>query len=60
MIGYRPKKEDSGNDFTLVSLLDGMVNSLLYSRQDVADFLNKNQSLPLEIIEEVWRNKENQ
>lgn len=56
MIGYRFAGSGS-TEFTIISLVDGMVNSMLKSRQDVADFLNRAEDLPLELINESWRNE---
>jgi len=45
----------SPTKWTVVSTLDGMVNSLLKTRQDVVDFLNRNEDLPLELLDDSWR-----
>ena len=55
MIGYTFNAISGVTEFTVVSLLDGMVNNLLHSRKDVADFLNKNEDQPLELLDESWR-----
>lgn len=60
MIGYIISAEES-NQYTVVSLLDGMVNGKLKTRGDVAEFLNKNMDLPLELVDDSWRKEtENQ
>ena len=59
MIGYISSKGD--NQFTVVSLSDGTVNGKLKTRGDVAEFLNKNMDLPLELVDDSWRKEtENQ
>ena len=56
MIGYRVTQDGMATtEWTVISLLDGMVNSLLHTRQDVADFLNNCGDLPLELIDDSWR-----
>ena len=54
MIGYISRKEGD-NFFTVISLLDGMVNGKLKTRGDVAEFLNQNMDLPLELTDDSWR-----
>ena len=45
---------DNGTEFTVVSTLDGLVNTKLKTRKDVAEFLNRNNDLPLELLDESW------
>jgi hypothetical protein len=53
MIGYICDEKE--NIYTVISLSDGLVNSKLKTRSEVAGFLNKNSSLPLELTDESWR-----